>query len=106
MKLDIELLDIFKKVEINFPLLDAIKQVPRYAKSLKDLCTNKRKLKGDERIICGENVSAVIQRKLPPKQEDPRIFAIPYTIGNSMINKCMLDLGSSMMSCLSVYTPL
>ena len=70
MELDKELLDIFRKVEINLPLLDAIKQVPRYAKFFKDLCTNKRKLKGNERIICGENEFAVFQRKLPPKHKD------------------------------------
>nr|XP_027067751.1 uncharacterized protein LOC113693402 [Coffea arabica] len=30
-----------------------------------------RRLRGDERIIVGENVSAVLQRKLPPKCGDP-----------------------------------
>ena len=39
-----ELLDTFRKVEVNIPLLDTIRQVPRYAKFLKDLCTNKKKL--------------------------------------------------------------
>jgi len=41
-----EILETFRKVEINIPLLDAIKQVPRYAKFLKELCIAKRKLKG------------------------------------------------------------
>ncbi|XP_071694761.1 uncharacterized protein [Rutidosis leptorrhynchoides] len=35
--------ETFKQVKINLPLLDAIKQVPSYAKFLKDLCTQKRK---------------------------------------------------------------
>nr|XP_027124429.1 uncharacterized protein LOC113741154 [Coffea arabica] len=64
-------LEIFRKVEINIPLLDAIKQVPRYAKFLRDLCANRKRLKGDERVIVGENVSAILQRKLPPKCGDP-----------------------------------
>ncbi|XP_071905743.1 uncharacterized protein [Coffea arabica] len=38
-----EILDIFQKVEINIPLLDALKQVSKYAKFLKDLCIYKRK---------------------------------------------------------------
>jgi hypothetical protein len=41
-----QLLDIFetlRKVEINIPLLDAIKQIPSYAKFLKDCCTYKKK---------------------------------------------------------------
>ncbi|XP_073131691.1 uncharacterized protein [Henckelia pumila] len=45
-----EVLEMFRKVEINIPLIDAIKQIPRYAKFLKDLCTNKRRLRGDEKI--------------------------------------------------------
>ena len=36
-----EILETFRKVEINIPLLDAIKKVPHYVKFLKDLCTAK-----------------------------------------------------------------
>jgi len=39
-----EIFETFKQVKINIPLLDAIKQVPSYAKFLKDLSTVKRKL--------------------------------------------------------------
>jgi len=41
--LNAEIYDIFKQVQINIPMLDAIKQIPSYAKFLKDLCTVKRK---------------------------------------------------------------
>ncbi|KAL2240970.1 UNVERIFIED_CONTAM: hypothetical protein Sindi_0738200 [Sesamum indicum] len=40
---------MFRKVEVNILVLDAIKQIPRYAKFLKELCTSKGKLKGNER---------------------------------------------------------
>ncbi|KAK4395446.1 hypothetical protein Sango_1698900 [Sesamum angolense] len=60
-----EILETLRKVEVNIPLLDVIKQVPRYAKFLKELCTNKSKFRGDERLSMGENVSAILQRKLP-----------------------------------------
>ncbi|XP_071914107.1 uncharacterized protein [Coffea arabica] len=66
-----EILDVFRKVEINIPLLDATKQVLKYTKFLKDLCISRRRLRGDKRVIVGENVSAVLQRKLPPKCGDP-----------------------------------
>ncbi|KAL0370706.1 UNVERIFIED_CONTAM: hypothetical protein Sangu_0388700 [Sesamum angustifolium] len=46
-----EIFEIFRKVEVNIPLLDAIKQIPRYAKFLKELCTSKDKLKGNERSL-------------------------------------------------------
>jgi hypothetical protein len=39
-----EIFEILKQVKINIPLLDAIKQIPSYAKILKDLCTVKHKL--------------------------------------------------------------
>ena len=37
-----EILETFCKVEVNIPLLDAIKQVSSYANFLKELCTHKR----------------------------------------------------------------
>ena len=43
----------------------------------------------------GENVFAVIQRKLPTKCKDPGMFTIPCTIGNTQLEKAMLDLGAS-----------
>ncbi|KAH9659131.1 hypothetical protein KPL70_023750 [Citrus sinensis] len=90
-----DILETFRKVEVNIPLLDAIKQIPRYAKFLKELCTSKRKLRGDERVHMGENVSTVLQKKLPPKCKDPGIFTIPCKIGSVRVEKAMLDLGAS-----------
>ena len=84
-----EILETFCKVEVNIPLLDAIKQVSRYAKFLKELCSTKQKLSSNEKVSVGGNVSAILQKKLPPKCKDPSTFTIPYTIGNS---KELLDL--------------
>ncbi|RDX97084.1 hypothetical protein CR513_20192, partial [Mucuna pruriens] len=42
-EIDEDLLKLFKKMEINIPLLDAIKQIPKYTKFLKELCVHKRK---------------------------------------------------------------
>ena len=57
-----QILEVFKKVELNIPLLDVIKQIPKYAKFLKELCPTKRafKLKGHEMVSMGEIVSAVV----------------------------------------------
>ena len=51
-----EILEVFKKVELNIPLIDVIKQIPKYAEFLKELCTTKRayKLKGHEMVSMGE----------------------------------------------------
>ncbi|XP_019155105.1 PREDICTED: uncharacterized protein LOC109151969 [Ipomoea nil] len=102
-----EILETFRKIEVNIPLLDAIKQIPRYAKFLKELCTNRRKLKGNEMVSMGESVSAILQKKLPPKCKDPGMFAIPCKIGNVNIERAMLDLGASInVMPLSVYSSL
>ncbi|XP_022873479.1 uncharacterized protein LOC111392378 [Olea europaea var. sylvestris] len=89
-----EILEAFRRVQVNIPLLDAIYQVPCYAKFLKDLCTNKHRLKGNGVVSVGKNVSAVLQKKLPPKCKDPRSFTIPCIIGNTRFEKTMLDLGA------------
>ena len=90
-----DILETFRKVEVNIPLLDAIKQIPRYVKVLKELCTSKRKLRGDEKVHMGENVSTVLQKKLPPKCKDPGMFTIPCKISSVRIEKALLDLGAS-----------
>ncbi|KAM1211495.1 hypothetical protein TB2_003104 [Malus domestica] len=90
-----DILETFRKVQVNIPLLDAIKQVPRYAKFLKELCTTRRRISNKEVVQVSENVSAVLQRKLPPKCKDPGSFTIPCVIGNTKFEHAMLDLGAS-----------
>ncbi|XP_027120704.1 uncharacterized protein [Coffea arabica] len=90
-----EVFDIFRKVEVNIPLLDAIKQIPQYAKFLRELCTTKKKLKGCEKIYMGESVSAVLQQKLPSKHKDPGMFTVPCKIGNAKVEKALIDLGAA-----------
>ncbi|CAN6551661.1 unnamed protein product [Malus baccata var. baccata] len=92
---DKDIIDTFRKVQVNIPLLDAIKQVPKYAKFLKGLCTTKKRASNKKVVRVSENVSAVLQRKLPPKCKDPDSFTIPYFIGNTRFESAMLDLGAS-----------
>ncbi|KAM2517627.1 hypothetical protein PS1_032515 [Malus domestica] len=90
-----DILETLRKVQVNIPLLDAIKQVPRYAKFLKELCTTRKRISTKEVVKVGENVSAILQRKLPPKCKDPGSFTIPCVIGNTPFKSAMLDLGAS-----------
>ncbi|KAM2917123.1 hypothetical protein FF1_045963 [Malus domestica] len=55
-----DILETFRKVQVNIPLLDAIKQVPRYSKFLKELCTTRRRISNKEVVQVSENVSAVL----------------------------------------------
>ncbi|KAM2151477.1 hypothetical protein ACFX1R_045918 [Malus domestica] len=43
-----DILETFRKVQVNIPLLDAIKQVPRYAKFFKELCTTRKRISNKE----------------------------------------------------------
>ncbi|KAM2806294.1 hypothetical protein COP1_046927 [Malus domestica] len=90
-----DILETFRKVQVNIPLLDAIKQVPRYAKFLKELCTTRKRISSKEVVKVSENVSAVLQNKLPTKCKDPGSFTIPCVIGNTSFESAMLDLGVS-----------
>ncbi|XP_061998986.1 uncharacterized protein LOC133716297 [Rosa rugosa] len=89
------ILETFKKVQINIPLLEAIKQIPKYAKFLKELCTTRRQNREKEVVRVSENVSAVLQRRMPEKCKDPGSFSIPCVIGTSRFENAMLDLGAS-----------
>ena len=54
-----------------------------------------------------ETVSAIIQRKLPPKLKDPGSFSISCIIGNTSFDNVMLDLGASInVMPLNVYQSL
>ncbi|RDY11794.1 hypothetical protein CR513_03492, partial [Mucuna pruriens] len=98
-----ELLRMFRKMEINIPLLDAIKQIPKYTKFLKELCVHKRKkMKGGVKVggivlalTRNEDFIAGAQQALPKKCRDPKIFSIPCTIGDCTFANAMLDLGAS-----------
>ncbi|XP_034213009.1 uncharacterized protein LOC117625579 [Prunus dulcis] len=90
-----EIFDILSKVNVNLPLLDVIRNMPAYGKFFKELNTYKRKYGPNEKVMVSENVSVVLQRKLPPKLKDPGSFSINITIGDKLVEKAMLDLGAS-----------
>ncbi|XP_070668423.1 uncharacterized protein [Malus domestica] len=95
---DQQLTDFMKtlaKVQINLPLINAIKNIPSYAKFLKDVCTKKKKLVDFEKVILTEQCSAVLLHKLPPKKKDPGSFTISCTIGNCDFSSALIDLGAS-----------
>jgi len=90
-----DILEVFKQVQINISFLDAIQQVSSYAKFLKDLITVKRKTNVPKKVCLTEQVSSILQCRLPIKYKDPGCPTISYTIGVSHIEKALLDLGAS-----------
>ena len=90
-----EMLEVLRQVKVNIPLLDMIKQVPIYAKFLKDLCTVKKSLNVNKKAFLTEQVSAIIESKTPVKYKDPGCPTISVNIGGISVEKALLDLGAS-----------
>ena len=90
-----EMLEVLRQVKVNIPLLDMIKQVPTYAKFLKDLCTVKKSLNVNKKAFLTEQVSAIIENKTPVKYKDPGCPTISVNIGGISVEKALLDLGAS-----------
>ena len=91
----VEIFEVLRQVKVNIPLLYMIKQVPTYAKFLKDMCTVKRGLNVDKRVFLTEQVSSIIQCKTLVKYKDPGSPTISVNIGGTCIGKALLDLGDS-----------
>ncbi|WOG86434.1 hypothetical protein DCAR_0205638 [Daucus carota subsp. sativus] len=90
-----QILEVFKQVKINIPLLDAIQQVPSYAKCLKDLCTHKRTTHVPKKAFLTSQVSSILSNQIPVKYKDPGCPTISCVIGNTFVDKALLDLGAS-----------
>ncbi|XP_021756140.1 DNA damage-inducible protein 1-like [Chenopodium quinoa] len=88
-------LDILKKLHINIPFLDAISEMPSYAKFLKDMLSNKKRLEENATIALTAECSAILQNTLPKKLGDPGSYSISVKHGDIEINRALCDLGAS-----------
>ncbi|GJS66939.1 DNA-directed DNA polymerase [Tanacetum coccineum] len=86
----------------DMPHDDALVQMPRYAKYLKSLLTNKSRLKEACTVTMNERCLAVLLNKLPSKEKDPGSFTIPCQVSHLQINNALVDLGASII--LMPYT--
>jgi hypothetical protein len=66
-----------------------------YAKVTKNLCNVKRKYHLKNTEFLTEQVSSIIQHKVPPKYKDPTCPTISCIIGDYLIGHALLDLGAS-----------
>ncbi|XP_024033078.1 uncharacterized protein LOC112095389 [Morus notabilis] len=88
-------LNILKRIHINIPFVDALKQMPNYAKFMKEVMSKKRKLEDYETVKLTEECSAIIKRQLPEKLKDPGSFTILCAICGSTFERALCDLGAS-----------
>ncbi|GKD55465.1 hypothetical protein Tco_1288852, partial [Tanacetum coccineum] len=73
-------LENLKQLDINIPFIEALLQIPKYAKYLKSLLTNKSRLEEACTETMNERCSAVLLNELPSKEKDPRNFTIPCQV--------------------------
>ncbi|RVW30022.1 Retrovirus-related Pol polyprotein from transposon opus [Vitis vinifera] len=80
-----EILEVLRQVKVNIPLLDMVKQVPTYAKFLKDLCTIKRGLNVNKKAFLTEQLITL------EEQESPEEVCIINTLVEENYNQKMQD---------------
>ena len=65
--------------------------MPQYVKFIKDILSKKRKITKERIVSLTATCSAVIQKTLPEKIQDPGSFTIPCKIGDADMGKALCD---------------
>ena len=87
------ILERFKTLHINMPLVECLAQMSKYAKFLKELISNKKKLQEFETITLTKECSAIISNKLPLKRKQLGSLTIPCSMGNLSFQKfCVIQV--------------
>ncbi|GJZ71043.1 reverse transcriptase domain-containing protein [Tanacetum coccineum] len=97
-KADIQIhsfLQMFKKIHSNISFAEALAHMPKFAKMVKDILTNKEKLLEMANTPLNENCSAVLLKKLPEKLRDTGRFLIPCDFYGLESCMALADLGAS-----------
>ncbi|XP_076905366.1 uncharacterized protein LOC143561111 [Bidens hawaiensis] len=88
-------LDMFRRLKINLPFIEALQHMPKYAKFLKDLLKRKDRLGEVSSIPLMGDCSAVVLNRVPEKLSDPGVFMIPVLFGSDAMSHALADLGAS-----------
>lgn len=91
----IKFMEIFSRLHINIPFVEALEKMRTYAKFMKELLTKKRKFKEEITIALTEECIAFITRKLLPNLKDLGSFTILYAIGKLTTKKYLCDIGAN-----------
>ena len=87
------LLALLKKVNVNVPFLEILKEVPPYLKFLRRLLSAKGEVESALVAVIGEACSAALQHGSLSKLRDPGSFSIPCSIRDMLIERALCDLG-------------
>ncbi|XP_057759272.1 uncharacterized protein LOC130979751 [Arachis stenosperma] len=93
---DPNVVEIFKDVKVTVPLFQAIQQVAKYAKFLKDVCTHKEKIGELGKNPVNDSISSLVSVKC----SDPGPCLVTCVIGGMKFMDCMCDLEA----CVSIMS--
>ncbi|XP_070049616.1 uncharacterized protein [Nicotiana tomentosiformis] len=88
-------MEMLKQIQVNIPLIDALREMPGYAKMMKDLMSHKFDFQNLSTVTLTQTCSAVVTRPIAEKLSDPGSFTIPCTIDSYAFTKVLCDLGAS-----------
>ena len=86
---------MFSRLQVTIPFVDALDQMPKYTKFMKDILSKKKRPKDLDSIVLNTNCSALVQNTLPRKEGDPGRVALPITIGSGFKCNALVDMGAS-----------
>ncbi|XP_070049859.1 uncharacterized protein [Nicotiana tomentosiformis] len=98
---------MLKQIQVNIPLIDALKEMPGYAKMMNDLMSRKFYFQNLATVTLTQTYSVVVTSPIAEKISDPRSFTISCTIGSYAFAKALYDLGENInLMPLSIYKDL
>ena len=95
---EFDVLDELKNVCVKIHLLQAIKHIPIYTKTIKELCLNKtgKRKKDPPKIHVIENLVGLMSNTIfVEKYVDPEIPMVTITINKFSNSKTLIDLGAT-----------
>ncbi|XP_070005214.1 uncharacterized protein [Nicotiana sylvestris] len=100
-------MEMLRQIQLNIPLMDALREMPGYAKMMKNIMSRKFDFQDVSIVTLTQTYNAVVTRPMAQKMSNPGSFTIPCTIGSYAFAKELCDLGASInLMPLAVYTKL
>ncbi|XP_070028958.1 uncharacterized protein [Nicotiana sylvestris] len=100
-------MEMLCQIQLNIPLMDALREMPGYAKMMKDLMSRKFDFQDLSTVTLTQTYNTVVTRPMAQKMSDLGSFTIPCTIGSYAFAKALCDFGASInLMPLAIYTKL
>ncbi|XP_019232727.1 PREDICTED: uncharacterized protein LOC109213390 [Nicotiana attenuata] len=100
-------MEMLRHIQLNIPLMDALRKMLGYAKIMKDLMSRKFDFQHLSTVTLTETCNAVVTRPMAQKVSNLGSFTIPCTIRSYAFAKALCDLGASInLMPLAIYIKL